>query len=115
MDCSPPSSLSMGFPRQEYWSGLPFPSPGDLLNPGNESMSPELQAVSCIAGRFFIAEPPGEPNLDSNCLLLCVSFCLLIIHTRLFIARGKKFRNSVCENISPPKPRFYSKMLLCKK
>ena len=36
--------LSMGFSRQEYWSGLPFPSPGDLPNPGN---------VSCIVGRCF--------------------------------------------------------------
>ena len=38
--------LSIGFPRQEYWSGLPFPSPRNLLDPGIES-------VSCIAGRFF--------------------------------------------------------------
>ena len=36
--------LSMGFPRQEYWSGLPFPSPGDLRNLGIESWSPALQA-----------------------------------------------------------------------
>ena len=36
MDYSLPGSLSMGFSRQEYWSGLPFPSPGDLLNPGIE-------------------------------------------------------------------------------
>ena len=35
---------SMGFSRQEYWSGLPFPSPGDLPNPGTESKSPALQA-----------------------------------------------------------------------
>ena len=34
--------LSMEFPRQEYWSGLPFPSPGDLPNPGIERMSPAL-------------------------------------------------------------------------
>ena len=39
--------LSMGFSRPEYWSGLPFPSPGDLPNPG-------IEPVSCIAGRFFI-------------------------------------------------------------
>ena len=32
--------LSMGFPRQDYWSGLPFPSPGDLLDPGIEAMAP---------------------------------------------------------------------------
>ena len=36
--------LSMGFSRQEYWSGLPFPSPGDFPNPEIESRSPELQA-----------------------------------------------------------------------
>ena len=38
--------LSMGFPRQEYWSGLPIPSPRDLSNPGIESGSPALQADS---------------------------------------------------------------------
>ena len=36
MDCSCQAPLSMGFPRQEYWNGLPFPSPGDLLDPGIE-------------------------------------------------------------------------------
>ena len=36
--------LSMGFPRQEYWSGVPFPSPGDLTDAGNEPKSPALQA-----------------------------------------------------------------------
>ena len=46
--------LSMGFPRQEYWSRLPFPSPGDLPNPGIVPMSPVL------AGRFFITEPAGK-------------------------------------------------------
>ena len=44
--------LSMGFSRQEYWSGLPFPSPGDLPNPGIKLKSPTL------AGRFLITEPP---------------------------------------------------------
>ena len=43
MDCSPPGSLSIEFSRQEYWSGLPFPSPGDLPDPGIESA---LQADS---------------------------------------------------------------------
>ena len=50
---------SMGFPRQEYWSGLPFPSPGDLPGPGIEPMAPAL------AGGFFITEPPGK-SLASN-------------------------------------------------
>ena len=42
--------LSMGFPRQEYWSGLPFPSPGDLSNPG---VKPEVLISPALAGRFF--------------------------------------------------------------
>ena len=46
MDCSLPAPLSMGFPRQEYWSGLPCPPAGDLPNPGIEPMSPTLQASS---------------------------------------------------------------------
>ena len=44
---------SMGFPRQEYWRGLPFSSPGDLPDPGIRTL------VSRIAGRHFPAEPPG--------------------------------------------------------
>ena len=47
--------LSMEFSRQEYWSGLPFPSPEDLLDPGIEPASPAL------AGRFFTTEPPEKP------------------------------------------------------
>ena len=45
MDCSPPDSSVRGILQQEYWSGLPFPSPGDLPNPGIELGSP-LQADS---------------------------------------------------------------------
>ena len=48
--------LSMGFPRQEYWSGLLFPSPGDLPDPGTEPQSPEL------ANGFFPTKPPGKPK-----------------------------------------------------
>ena len=48
------ASLSMGFFRQEYWSGLPLPSPGDLLDPGIEPVSPAL------AGRSFTAQPSGK-------------------------------------------------------
>ena len=53
------SPLPMVFPRQEYWSGLPFPSPGDLPNPGLEPASPAL------AGRLFTTEPPGKPIYES--------------------------------------------------
>ena len=47
---------SMGFSRQEYWSGLPFPSPGDLSNPGIKPRSPTLQAD------ILTSEPPGKPR-----------------------------------------------------
>ena len=47
--------LSMGFPRQEFWSGLPFPCLGDFPDPGIEPRSPALQAVS------LLTEPPGKP------------------------------------------------------
>ena len=46
VDCSPPGSSVHGFSRQEYWSGLPFPSPGDLPNPRTEARSPALKADS---------------------------------------------------------------------
>ena len=49
--------LSMGFPRQEYWSGLPFPSSGNLPDPGIEPMS---TASPALAGGFFTTEPPGK-------------------------------------------------------
>ena len=49
--------LSMGFPRQEYLSGLPFPSPGDLLNPGIEPTSPTLQTNS------LPSELQGKPTV----------------------------------------------------
>ena len=50
--------LSKGFPRQEYWSVLLFPSPGDLPDAGVQPASPAL------AGRFFTTEPPGKPGYD---------------------------------------------------
>ena len=50
--------LSLGFYKQEYWRGLPFPPPGDLPDPGIEPMSPTSTA---FAGGFFTTEPPGKP------------------------------------------------------
>ena len=51
----------MGFSRQEYWSGLPFPSPGDLPDPGEKPASPAL------AGGFLTTEPPGSPLYNISC------------------------------------------------
>ena len=53
------SPLSTGLPRQEYWLGLPFPTPRDLPNPGAEPMFPES---STLAGGFFTAVPSGKPQ-----------------------------------------------------
>ena len=59
---------SMGFPRQEYWRGLPFPPPGDLPNPGIKPVSPAL------AGGFFTTEPPEKPLLSHfSHVQLCVT------------------------------------------
>jgi len=55
--------LSMGFSRQEYWSGLPFPSPGDLPNPGIEPRSPALQADP------LTSEPFTQPIWESYLLM----------------------------------------------
>ena len=55
------ASLSMEFSKQEYWSGLPFPPPKDLPNPGTEPTPPALQADS------LLSEPPGlEQNTPRN-------------------------------------------------
>ena len=52
--------LSIKVSRQEYWSGLLFPPPGDLSDPGIKSVSLESLA---LGGRFFTTEPPGKPIL----------------------------------------------------
>ena len=52
--------LSMEFSRQEYWSGLTFPTPGDLPNPG---IKPESPASPAMEGGFFTTVPPGKPQI----------------------------------------------------
>ena len=63
----------MGFSRQEYWSGLPFPPPEDLPDPGTKPRSPALQAD------FLPSDPPGKPNfiLEYCCLVAqsCLALC----------------------------------------
>ena len=63
--------LSMGFSRQEYWSGLPFPPRGDPPNPAIEPGSPALQADS------LPTEPPGEP--------IYIYICILIMFAKAFL------------------------------
>ena len=58
MDCSPPGSSVHGISQKRILSGLPFPTPGVLSNPGIEPSTLESPALE---GKFFTAEPPGKP------------------------------------------------------
>ena len=62
MDCSPPGYYIHGISRQEYWSGVPFPSPGDLPESGIEPWSPALQAD------YLLSELPGKNELGGKWL-----------------------------------------------
>ena len=62
--------LPMEFPWQEYWSGLAFPSPGDIPDPRIEAVSPAL------AGRFLTTQPPGKPHLFESLLSIPLGFHL---------------------------------------
>ena len=62
----------MGFSRQEYWSGLPFPSPENLPNPEIECRSLALQTDS------FTTEPPGKPPIYSCIFYICVCVCVCV-------------------------------------
>ena len=59
MDRSPPGSSVLGIARQEHWSGVPFPSPGNLPHPG---IKPVSLVSPAFAGRFFTTAPPGKPG-----------------------------------------------------
>ena len=66
MDCSPPGSSLHGILQAEYWSGLPFPSPGDPPNPGIKPRSPAWQTASSPS------EPPGKPLLITDWVHIAV-------------------------------------------
>ena len=70
----------MGFPRQEHWSELPCPSPGDLPHPGTGPRSPAL------AGGFFTTEPPGKPQILDTYLLIVTIFLTYVFQRRLSTA-----------------------------
>ena len=68
--------LSMEFSRQEYWSGLPFPSPGDLPNPGLKPRSPALQADS------LPSEPIRKPTDSHRWTNLCLISYMLSVYSK---------------------------------
>ena len=84
----------MGFSRQEYWSGLPLPTPGDLPNPGTEPASPKSPA---LAGGFFTTEPPENPyviesnrNLHGGVSQLYLKNKLIEKEIRFVVNRGRE-------------------------
>ena len=65
--------LSMGFPRKEYWRGLPFTSMGDLRDPG---IKPTFPVSPALAGRFFTNVPPGKPKGHVTSVKAAITLCL---------------------------------------
>ena len=74
--------LSIGFSRQEYWSGLPFPPPGALPDPGIEPVS---LASPALAGRFFTTALLGKPKLVVSVYyqFVCADSCFMLLHCKL--------------------------------
>ena len=87
--------LSMGFPRQESWRGLPFLPPGDLLNPGIKPMFP---ACPALADGFFTIAPPRKPYVIVVVQLLSHVWLLGLQHARLLCT---SLSLGVCSNSCP--------------
>ena len=75
MACSLPGFSTMGFSQQEYWSGLPFPSPGDLPDPGIEPGSPALEADAVTS------EPPGKPEIPAELFQILKDDAVKVLHS----------------------------------
>ena len=91
MDCNPPGSPIHGILRQEYWSGLPFPSPGD---PANPLIRPTCLTSPALAGGFLTTEPPRKPQ--QNWITTCI--IMKIPHTH-YIQNLIQNRSSQCGKI----------------
>ena len=118
------ASLSMGFPRQEYWSGLPSPSPRDLANPGIEPVSPESPV---LADGFFTSRATTEAK-DLSACYACILSCSVVSNslrpfglqpTRL-LCPWVSFRQEYLSGLpfpSPgdfPDPNIKPSLLLCR-
>ena len=77
--------LSLGFPKQEYWSGLPFPSPEDLPNPGIETAS------SALAEEFFTIGSPGKSHEEHTTLLFVLSQNIVFSYMERKIVFNQQF------------------------
>ena len=93
----------MGFSRQEHWSGLPCPPPGDLPNPGIEPGSPES---GVLTGGLFTAEPPGKPlgklGICSNNYKVVILHCNRASLLSTIDIWGQKILWNVLQDVSSP-------------
>ena len=92
--------LSMEFSRQEYWSGLPFPSPGDLPNPGLESGCPGLQAEA------LLSEPPRKPTFTKYIAFCELYFFFFFIILHVFITSLTSAYNKISNTSLIPSSDF---------
>ena len=83
MACHAP--LSMGFSRQEYWSGFPFPSPGDLPQLGIEPVSPVSPALQADC---LLLEPPGKHSMESSYFRV-IELAVLCFSQPIFVSRHR--------------------------
>ena len=90
---APQAPLSMDISRQEYWSGLPFPSPGDLPNPGIEPWSLKLQPDS------LAFEPPGNDSISF--VLFCMDFPSSILSESVLFSQYFLKTFTLCQIIGP--------------
>ena len=91
--------LSMGFSRQEYWSGLPFPSPGDLSNPGIEPRSPALQADALTSNVFFFPLPFHSVLVGKKALCTILLLCSPLLGWNIY---PPYLENFCMGDLSPP-------------
>ena len=97
MDCSPQGPQPMDFSRQGYRSGLPFPSPGSLPDPGIEPGCPELQMDS------LLSEPPGSHDYEIAYFSFSfVIFSFICVGTMLLLLDAFKFRNGILYSCITP-------------
>ena len=85
----------MGFSKQEYWSGLPFPSPGDLPNPGIEPRSPALQADA------LTSEPLGKPPECSNYSTIALISHASKVMLKILLSRFQQYVNCELPYVQP--------------
>ena len=97
--------LSMGFPGQKYWSGLPFPSPGDLLDTGSKHKSPESPA---LAVRFFTTDHFISPLTSIQISQSTHTHCWLNISTLNPYFMQKKKKKSVKTQLFTTTPKSIS-------